>query len=97
VKAVTPHPDPAIYDRNKPLSEQFEGVDSFILRPADLSISLGIPMQFEHAKFQEAIRTVIRAGQAAGKPLVTAVYGGDEWMLTASCLKLVECVGSLRS
>jgi len=97
-----------------------EGVDSFIIGPVDLSISLGIPMQFEHARFQEAFRTVLRAGQAAGKPLGTAVYGGDmfspdlykrfidqgftlllvggdEWMLNASCRKLIECVEALRS
>lgn len=42
-----------------------EGVDSFIIGPVDLSISLGIPMQFEHPKFQEAEREVIRAGRAA--------------------------------
>jgi len=56
-----------------------EGVDSFIVGPVDLSISLGVPMQFEHPRFQEAIRAVIAAGRAAGKPLGTAVYGGDPY------------------
>jgi len=97
-----------------------EGVDSFIIGPVDLSISLGIPMQFEHSRFKEAVREVIRAARAAEKPLGTAVYGGDmfspdtykcfldqgftlllvggdEWMLNATCRKLLECVATARS
>jgi 2-keto-3-deoxy-L-rhamnonate aldolase RhmA len=54
-----------------------EGVDSFVIGPVDLSFSLGIPMQFRHPRFLDAIQTVIRAGQASGKPLGTAIYGGD--------------------
>ncbi|NQU11516.1 hypothetical protein HQ590_12040 [bacterium] len=96
-----------------------DGVDSFIIGPVDLSISLGLPMQFDHPKFQEAIRTIIKAGQASRKPLGTAIYGGDmfnpdtykrfvdqgftllliggdEWMLQASCRKLIECVAAVR-
>jgi 2-keto-3-deoxy-L-rhamnonate aldolase RhmA len=95
-----------------------EGVDSFIIGPADLSFSLGIPMEFEHPKFKEAIREIIHAGQAARKPMGTAIYGGDiynpdiyksfvdqgftlllsggdEWMLSMCCRKVVECVASL--
>lgn len=53
------------------------GVDSFIIGPVDLSISLGVPMQFAHPKFKEAIRTIIAAGQAAKKPMGTAFYGDD--------------------
>ncbi len=53
------------------------GVDSFIIGPVDLSISLGVPMQHDHPRFQDAVRTIIRAGQAARKPMGTAVYGGD--------------------
>lgn len=92
-----------------------EGVDSFILGPVDLSFSLGIPMQFEHPRFKEFVQMVINAGQASGKPLGTAIYGGDmfspdtykrfldqgftlflvggdEWMLQASCQKLLETI-----
>ena len=54
-----------------------EGVDSFIIGPMDLSISLGVPMQFDHPKFRDAIQTIIRAGLAAGKPLGTGIYRGD--------------------
>jgi 2-keto-3-deoxy-L-rhamnonate aldolase RhmA len=53
------------------------GVDSFVIGPVDLSISLGVPMQFDHPRLKDAVRTIIRAGQAAKKPLGTAVYGGD--------------------
>lgn len=54
-----------------------EGVDSFIIGPVDLSISLGAPMQFTHPRFLDAVRAIVAAGQAAGKPLGTAVYGGE--------------------
>ena len=54
-----------------------EEVDSFVIGPVDLSISLGVPMQFTHPKFQEAVRTVIKAAQASGTPMGTAIYGGD--------------------
>ncbi len=53
------------------------GVDSFIIGPADLSISLGAPMQFDHPRFRDAVRTIARAAAAAGKPMGTGVYGGD--------------------
>lgn len=54
-----------------------EGVDTFIIGPADLSFSLGVPMQFEHPRFLDAIRTITAAGLSSGKPLGTAVYGCD--------------------
>ena len=96
-----------------------EGVDTFVIGPVDLSISLGIPMQFDHPKFKEAERRVVRAARAAKKPLGTCIYGGDvynpdaykrfldegfrlllvggdEWMLSAACRRLVECVGKVK-
>jgi len=96
-----------------------DGVDTFVIGPADLSISLGIPMQFDHPKFRQAELEVVRAARAAGKPLGTAVYGGDmhdpdtyrrfldkgfrlllvggdEWLLSDACRRLVECVASVR-
>lgn len=54
-----------------------DGVDTFIIGPADLSFSLGVPMQFEHPKFVDAIDTITRAGLRSGKPMGTSVYGGD--------------------
>ena len=54
-----------------------DGVDSYMLGPADLSFSLGVPLQMDHPKMKDAIKTVIRAAQKAGKPVGSAVYGGD--------------------
>lgn len=54
-----------------------EDLDSVLIGPADLSISLGVPMQFDHPSFKDAVDTVAKAGRTAGKPLGTAVYGGD--------------------
>jgi 2-keto-3-deoxy-L-rhamnonate aldolase RhmA len=95
------------------------GVDSFIIGPVDLSISLGVPMQFDHSRFKDAVRTIVKAGQAARKPLGTALYGGDmfepdtwrsftdqgftlllaggdEWMLQATCRRLLDAAHAAR-
>jgi 2-keto-3-deoxy-L-rhamnonate aldolase RhmA len=53
------------------------GVDSFIIGPADLSISLGIPMEFEHPKFLDAIKTVLKAAERQETVAGTAVYGDE--------------------
>ena len=50
-----------------------EGVDSYIVGPFDLSISLGIPREFEHPRFKEAVETVLAAAHNAGKPPGTDV------------------------
>jgi 2-dehydro-3-deoxyglucarate aldolase/4-hydroxy-2-oxoheptanedioate aldolase len=34
------------------------GVDAVMIGPADLSVSLGVPGEFEHAKMEEAIKLV---------------------------------------
>jgi len=49
------------------------GIDSYIVGPFDLSISLGIPREFEHPRFQEAVATVLAAARKAGKPPGTDV------------------------
>ena len=54
-----------------------DGLDSFIIGPVDLSISLGVPMDFTNPKFKEAIKAVIKAAQSLKKPMGTAIYGGD--------------------
>jgi 2-keto-3-deoxy-L-rhamnonate aldolase RhmA len=95
------------------------GVDSFIIGPVDLSISLGVPMQYDAPRFRDAVRTIVKAGRAVRKPLGTSVYGGDmfqadtyrrladegftlllvggdEWMLQASCKRLLESAASAR-
>lgn len=42
------------------------GVDGFIIGPYDLSCSMGIPGQFEHAGFIDAMRRIREAGQRLG-------------------------------
>ena len=44
-----------------------EGVDGIFVGPFDLSISMGIPGQFEKPEFQEALARVHQACQDAGK------------------------------
>jgi len=96
-----------------------DGVDSFIIGPVDLSLSLGVPMDFTNPKFKDTIKVVIKAAQSLKKPMGTAIYGGDmfntdtykrfvdegftllliggdEWMLNSSCLKVIDCISSVR-
>ena len=40
------------------------GVDSVLIGPHDLSCSLGIPEQYEHPKFDEAVRTIFRKARS---------------------------------
>lgn len=51
------------------------GVDSFVIGPCDLSISLGIPMEFEHPKFVDAVKTVLKSADSHRTPAGSAVYG----------------------
>lgn len=44
-----------------------EGVDGIFIGPFDLSISMGIPGQFEKPEFQAALRRILEACHAAGK------------------------------
>ena len=48
---------------------QVSGVDAVMIGPADLSYSLGVPLQFRHPKMQEAIDATIRKAKAAGVPI----------------------------
>jgi 4-hydroxy-2-oxoheptanedioate aldolase len=43
------------------------GVDAYVIGAYDLSISLGLPLQFEHPTFTEAVRRVHEAGLNSGK------------------------------
>ncbi|MBZ5565252.1 MAG: hypothetical protein LAP13_22885 [Acidobacteriia bacterium] len=43
-----------------------EGVDALFIGPYDLTLSLGILEQFDHAQFWDAVDRVIRAAKAAG-------------------------------
>jgi 2-keto-3-deoxy-L-rhamnonate aldolase RhmA len=52
-----------------------EGVDSCIVGPVDLSISLGAPFEYQGAVFQRALDAVLEAAQRTGKPAGIGVYG----------------------
>ena len=43
------------------------GIDILFVGPADLSISLGVPFQWEHPAYQEAVHAVARAAEQNGK------------------------------
>lgn len=45
------------------------GIDSLLVGPADLSYSLGIPLEFQHSALQEALDVSIRAARGAGIPI----------------------------
>ncbi len=49
------------------------GLDAIFIGPADLSYSLGIPLEYEHPKELAAIRKVIKAGRDAGVTVAMAV------------------------
>ena len=51
------------------------GVDALLIGPADLSFSLGVPLQREHSKMQEAVNTTIHKARAAGIPI--GIAGGN--------------------
>jgi 4-hydroxy-2-oxoheptanedioate aldolase len=44
-----------------------EGLDAVLIGPHDLSCSLGIPEEYEHPRFDEAVRTIFTAARKAGK------------------------------
>lgn len=54
---------------------QLEGIDGIFVGPFDLSISLGVPVQFEHPKFLEAIQRILSACKKANKPAI--IYAGS--------------------
>ena len=53
-----------------------EGVDTFVVGPSDLTMSLGIPFQFGHQEYLDALKKVVAAAKRAGKPAGAAVTGG---------------------
>ncbi len=46
------------------------GIDGIFVGPNDLSISLGVPDQYEHPKYEEALRTVIVRCRARNVPVL---------------------------
>jgi 2-keto-3-deoxy-L-rhamnonate aldolase RhmA len=45
-----------------------EGLDGFVIGPADLSIALGVPLETQHPKVVQASEQVVAAARRAGKP-----------------------------
>ncbi len=54
-----------------------DGIDGVILGTSDLSQSLGVPGQGNHAKVQAAYRQFVRDGLKTGKPIGTVVRPGE--------------------
>ena len=46
------------------------GVDAIFVGPNDLSISLGVPDQYDHPRYEEALRKIIAACQRHGVPVL---------------------------
>jgi 2-dehydro-3-deoxyglucarate aldolase/4-hydroxy-2-oxoheptanedioate aldolase len=69
--------------RNADAIAATEGVDCLWVGHYDLSVSLGIPAQFHHERFLEALSTVVNAARSHGRTL--GIQPGtpeqaDEWM-----------------
>jgi 4-hydroxy-2-oxoheptanedioate aldolase len=54
-----------------------DGVDHLFVGPADLSVALGVPGEFLHAKCIDALRRVSQAVKAAGKTWGILVRGAE--------------------
>jgi 2-keto-3-deoxy-L-rhamnonate aldolase RhmA len=63
---------------------ELPGVDVLFIGPVDLSHALGVPGMFDAPEFQAALRSVVRAGNAAGIP--AGILAGDR----ERALELVE-------
>lgn len=54
-----------------------DGLDTFVLGLADLSIALGVPLEYQHPKVETAVERVLAAAQKAGKPSGVSFYPSD--------------------
>ena len=52
-----------------------DGVDGIFIGPFDLSISMGMPGDFENPQFRAALERILSACRAAGKPCL--IFAGD--------------------
>lgn len=57
-----------------------DGLDTFVMGLADLSIELGVPLQIQHPKVEEATERVLLAAKRAGKPAGMSFYSGETSM-----------------
>ena len=56
---------------------ELEGVDAYIVGEYDLSISLGVPLEFDSPKFRDAVKRVREAGRRTGTPAAAGVDAAD--------------------
>jgi 4-hydroxy-2-oxoheptanedioate aldolase len=49
---------------------QIQGIDAIFVGPNDLSVTLGIPDQYDHPDYESALRQIISLSNAAGKPVL---------------------------
>lgn len=54
-----------------------EGVDGIFVGPFDLSISMGLPGDFQHPTFKAALREILAACHDAGKPCLMFAASGE--------------------
>ncbi|HEY8447650.1 MAG TPA: aldolase/citrate lyase family protein [Thermomicrobiales bacterium] len=60
-----------------------EGIDCIWIGHFDLTASLGIPAQFDHPSFQQAVDAVVAAGQRHGKAvgiMASSVANAQDWI-----------------
>lgn len=55
------------------------GVDVMFVGPSDLSMALGIFGQFDHPRFDEALRATVAAARKAGKAAGLLLYNADHF------------------
>ncbi len=46
-----------------------EGLDAVFIGPHDLSVSMGLPEQYDHPDFEAAVKTIIHKTRAHGKAI----------------------------
>jgi 2-keto-3-deoxy-L-rhamnonate aldolase RhmA len=60
-------------------------LDAVLIGPHDLSCSLGVPEQYDHPKFREAVRTIFQKARAAG--VGAGIHFSGELELSAAFLR----------
>lgn len=58
-----------------------EGIDGIFIGPFDLSITMGIPGQFDHPDFAAALTRIQEACKSAGKPCMIYANGAEDTRL----------------
>ncbi|MFW6161304.1 MAG: HpcH/HpaI aldolase family protein [Planctomycetota bacterium] len=60
------------------------GLDAVLIGPHDLSCSLGVPEQYDHPRFEEAVRTIFAKARDAGVGAGIHYWGSiDRWLAWA--------------